>query len=222
MKLFEACDILGVPPHELSVETVKKSFKVRSLKVHPDRGGTSGDFIRTKNAESFLLDYLDNRPNYDELGAQALGLIIKGILKARVVQRALTATLSQAMNAEIYPFVFENQTFLVPLWERRSVFHLKTGMLVIDVNIEFPAGVLVENDNTLVLETSLALCNLLERERLEFLIGDYTFNVDLEHVRLLPSQTILLSEEGIPRPGSSLENSDLLQLAPVYLHLHIV
>lgn len=222
MKLYEACDILGVPPHELSVETVKRSFKVRSLKVHPDRGGTSGDFIKTKNAESFLLDYLDNRPNYDELGAQALGLIIKGILNARVVQRSLTATLSQAMKAEIYPFVFENQTFLVPLWERRSVFYLKGGLLVINLNIEFPAEVLVRNDNTLVLETSLNLCNLLECEHLEFLIGDYTFDVDLERVRLLPSQTILLSEKGLPRPGSSLDNSDLLQLAPIYLHLHIV
>ena len=126
------------------------------------------------------------------------------------------------MNAEIYPFVFENQTFLVPLWERRSVFHLTTGLLVIDVNIEFPEEVFIGNDNTLVLETSLALCNLLERERLEFLIGDYTFDVDLERVRLLSSQTILLSEEGIPRPGSSLEHSDLLQLAPIYLNLHIV
>lgn len=222
MKLYEACNILGVLPHELSVETVKKSFKVRSLKVHPDRGGTSGDFIRTKNAERFLLDYLNNRPSYDELGVQALGLMIEGILKARVVQRALTATITQAMNAEIYPFVFENQTFLVPLWERRSVFQLKTGLLVVNVKIECPAEVIIENDNTIVLETSLALYDLIERERLEFPIGDYTFNVGLDEVRLLSSQTILMSKEGLPRPGSSLDNAHVLQLAPVYLHLHIV
>ena len=222
MKLYEACDVLGVLPHELSVDTVKKSFKVRSLEVHPDRGGSSCDFIKAKNAECFLLDYLDNRPSYNELGVQALGLILKGILKTRVVQRALTATLAQVMKSEIYPFVFENQTFLVPLWERRSVFHLKTGLLVIEVNIECPAGVVIAIDNTLVLEASLALCSLLEHERLEFQIGDYSFDVALENVQLVPSQTIILSEKGIPRPGSSLENSALLQVAPIYLHLDII
>lgn len=222
MEFYEACAILGVQPHGLTVESVKKSFKLKSLEVHPDRGGSSREFIKTKNAEGFLLEYLDRRTSFDGIGVQALGHILKGLLNTSVVRRKLTATLSQAMKAEVYPFHFNNEAFLVPLWERRSVYHFKSGLLVIDVGIDLPPKVTLHPDNTLILEYSMALMQILQCERLSVNIGDFAFTVELDLIGLFASQRLLLSEDGIPRPGCFWEGSDSLPKASVYLNLDIV
>ena len=75
MDLIQSMKILNITKNDLyslNEAKLKKIFQNKALKMHPDKGGTSKDFINLKSARDNIQIVLEERKNINNKGIQGL------------------------------------------------------------------------------------------------------------------------------------------------------
>lgn len=80
-------DLLGVSS-DVSEADIKRAYRKRALKLHPDRGGNPEDFKRMKDAYDVLLDP-KKRWAYDRFGEAAVKMLYEGSASPQLFQEIL-------------------------------------------------------------------------------------------------------------------------------------
>lgn len=190
--------------------------------MHPDRGGTSSDFLKVRAARNCLLQHLHSNPDNSWLNEEVVSLLFKSIVTTNIIYKQLIATVDQALNADLFPFEFNQKLCLVPVWERQNIYHMRSGVLIVNVEIEPMQNLFIDSNNNAFLRLAISLTNLIKLEELECVIGSTRYRVPLDMIAFQARQTILLSTNGIPMAGHCWLGQDLLKRASIFLHLHII
>ena len=141
MKIQEACLLLNLNPHErFDIPLLKKKYKKACLLHHPDKKGNDTEFIKVKEAYSFLLtrpedEFMDRIDEKQwRLYAYWLSHIEHPLLSKYVIKPIeqhlssyktyiLEPTLENMLRKDIY--YLEEEQLYIPLWHHELVFYKK-------------------------------------------------------------------------------------------------
>jgi hypothetical protein len=171
MNLERACLLLDILPKDIHTPILKKKYRSKCLRLHPDKRGDKSSFIELKEAYDFLcaqpkeVSFLDS---FDEtLLRQYLHTIYFSkleIFKHPLFVRyfldpvqdhlqsyktyVLHPTIEQLLRKDIY--YLEEEKLYIPLWHQEIIFH---GKIKIILQPNLPDGIEIdENNNILVLD----------------------------------------------------------------------
>ena len=146
MKIQEACLLLNLTPHErFDIPLLKKKYKKACLLHHPDKKGNDTEFIRVKEAYSFLLtrpedDFMDRIDEKQwRLYAYWLSHIEHPLLSKyliKPIQQHLSSyktyilepTVENMLRKDIY--YLEEEQLYIPLWHHELVFYKKIRIVL--------------------------------------------------------------------------------------------
>jgi len=218
MKLQEACLLLNLMPHErFDIPLLKKKYKKACLLHHPDKKGNDTEFIKVKEAYSFLLtrpedEFMDRIDEKQwRLYAYWLSHIEHPLLSKYIIhpiQQHLSSyktyilepTLENMLRKDIY--YLEEEQLYIPLWHHELVFYKKIRIVLKPKLGEAE----LDEDNTLhlpVRSEDTVLCF----GRISILITEE----DKKRGRLL--------QQGIPRLSDSEKIYEVDQLADIIFRM---
>ena len=85
LELRAAGQLLGVDP-SATKEEIKKAYKAKALKSHPDKGGSKEQFQRVADAYNMLIAAKDHKPaprqpaNANDLFAELFGAMMQSVV----------------------------------------------------------------------------------------------------------------------------------------------
>ena len=169
MNVEKACRLLEITPNEIHTPSLKKKYKHKCLRYHPDKKGDKEKFIELKEAYDFLV--LQPKPStfLDDMDETLLRHYLYTIYKSDVglfkhplfvrhfiepVQEHLNhfkkyvlhPTLEQLLRKDVY--YLEEEQLYVPLWHEEITFY---GKIKVSIEPVLPDNLrLDENNNILV------------------------------------------------------------------------
>jgi hypothetical protein len=210
--------LLNLTPHErFDIPLLKKKYKKACLLHHPDKKGNDTEFIKVKEAYSFLLtrpedEFMDRIDEKQwRLYAYWLAHIEHPLLSKYVIQPIqrhlssyktyiLEPTLENMLRKDIY--YLEDEQLYIPLWHRELVFYKKIR-IVLNPKLSTNLGdAELDEDNTLHVPIRTTE-NLLQIGEISILITEE----DKKRGRLL--------QKGIPRLSESEKIYEVDQLADI-------
>jgi hypothetical protein len=175
MNKTDAYSILNIEQNELLTELLLKTkYRKACLKCHPDKpGGTSGSFIKVKEAH----DYLKNEVVVEEplhYYVQMLKNFNYSLVDSFIIEPIvnylkrttydLNPTLAHLMNKSVYHLV--EHDIYVPLWHQEICFK----NIIININPILPDNVMIDADNNIhIIITPLTPD--------EFILGGISFSI---------------------------------------------
>jgi hypothetical protein len=169
MNLEKACRLLDLTPNEIHGPCLKKKYKHKCLKYHPDKKGDKEKFIELQEAYEFLLHQPKPSSFLDDMDEHLLRHYLYSIYTSDLdffkhplfvrhfvepvkehlnhfKQYILHPTLVQLLRKDIY--YLEEETLYIPLWHEEITFYGKIKVILEPV---LPDHVrLDENNNILV------------------------------------------------------------------------
>jgi hypothetical protein len=169
MNLERACFLLDISPKEIHTPILKKKYRSKCLRLHPDKRGDKTSFIELKDAYEFLCNQPKGGSFLDAFDETLLRQYLHTIYFSKLevfkhplfvryfldpVQDHLQSyktyilhpTIEQLLRKDIY--YLEEEKLYIPLWHQEIVFH---GKIKIMIHPKLPDGIeLDENNNILV------------------------------------------------------------------------
>lgn len=171
MNLERACFLLDILPTEIHTPILKKKYRRKCLRLHPDKRGDNSSFIELKEAYDFLCTQPKEESFLDSFDETLLRQYLHTIYFSNLelfkhplfvryfldpVQDHLQSyktyilhpTIEQLLRKDIY--YLEEEKLYIPLWHEEIVFH---GKIKVIIQPDLPDGIeLDENNNILVLD----------------------------------------------------------------------
>jgi hypothetical protein len=169
MNLEKACRLLDITPDEIHSPCLKKKYKHKCLRYHPDKKGDKEKFIELQEAYEFLVhqpkpsSFLDNMDEHllrqylysmytSDVDLFKHPLFVRHFIKPvqehldHFKQYVLHPTLEQLLRKDVY--YLEEETLYIPLWHEEITFYGKIKVVLEPV---LPDNIrLDENNNILV------------------------------------------------------------------------
>jgi len=111
----------------------------------------------------------------------------------------LNPTLEDLFAKNIYKLVIGDQTLLIPLWHHELVYEIGGADIYVKCIPILPDDYTIDSENNLIIEQRYNICNLLDMENIKITVGDRTFIVPMEELRIVRRQKLCMSGAGIPR-----------------------
>jgi hypothetical protein len=191
MNREKACALLGVSAEEIHTPILKKKYRSKCLRYHPDKKGDKEKFIELKEAYDFLLKEPKEESILDSIHESLLRQYLYSIYKSEIewfkhplfvkycvlpIQKhlqeyktyCLKPTLTQMLRQDI--FYLEEEKLYIPLWHQEIVFHGKIKVIlepILPENIELDENnnILVSGEpDSIVIDTLSILINEKERK----------------------------------------------------------
>jgi hypothetical protein len=175
MNKMDAYTILNIDSNEVLTELLLKTkYRKACLRCHPDKpGGTSGSFIKVKEAH----DYLKNEVVVEEplhYYVQMLKNFNYSLVDSFIIEPIvnylkrttydLNPTLAHLMNKSVYHLV--EHDIYIPLWHQELCFK----NIIININPILPDNVMIDADNNIhIIITPLTPD--------EFILGGISFSI---------------------------------------------
>jgi hypothetical protein len=194
MNLDKACRLLDISPKEIHIPTLKKKYKKKCLRFHPDKNGDKEKFIELKEAYDFIVNRPKKQTILDEIDETLLRQYLYSIYKSEVdifkhplfvkyfidpVQEHLNhfknyilhPTLEQLLRKDVY--YLEEELLYIPLWHDEIVFDKKIKVTIepvlpdkIEIDENNNILVLYEEKDTLVFGSiSISISNQEKKEK---------------------------------------------------------
>ena len=171
MNLETACRLLDISPKELDIPSLKKKYKRKCLRFHPDKKGDKEKFIELKEAYDFLVNQPKPTTFLDEVNETFLRQYLYSIYKSDLdifkhplfirhfidpvqehlnhfKQYILHPTLEQLLRKDIY--YLEEEKLYVPLWHQEILFYRKIKVTIEPV---LPENISLDEDNNILVSS---------------------------------------------------------------------
>jgi len=136
------------------------------------------------------------------------------------VAYTLNPDIDDLFNNNVYKLYLDEQLYLVPLWHSELYFEEadQKNKIIVLCQPELPAGVAIDEDNNLCVETTILLTDLLfnddDDDTMNVSIGKKTFKIPLSKLNIKREQEYRLIGEGISKIKDDIydisEKSDII------------
>jgi len=174
MNLERACFLLDISIQDIHTPLVKKKYKSKCLRFHPDKHGDKEKFIELKDAYDFIKSVPKQRSVLDELDEKVwrqylytlhhsnVSLFKHPLFVRHFVQPVqehlsqyksytLQPTLENVFKRDIY--YLEEEQLYIPLWHQEIVFH---GKIKVSILPKLPSHIEIDEENNLLIRGPFA------------------------------------------------------------------
>jgi DnaJ family protein A protein 2 len=220
MNLQRACLLLDISPKDIHTPLVKKKYKSKCLRFHPDKHGDKEKFIELKEAYDFILSQPKNVSFLDEFDEKMLRQYLYTLYKTdlsifkhpmflRHFVKPIQEHLNQYKTYTLCPslenlfkqdiYYLEEEHIYIPLWHDEIVFH---GKIKVKITPKLPSHIEIDDHNNILIS------------------GEIKDSIEVGSVSILITETEKkqkrLFGKGIPRIQTSIydtqELSDIILL----------
>jgi len=112
--------------------------------------------------------------------------------------------------------------FLVPLWHHDLTYDLKNPNreLIVKCIPDLPDGIKIDDYNNINVCLSLTIDDILDKDKIDFFIGEKVFSISHDTLRFYRYQTVVLYGVGIPRINHD-NIFDVSQLSDIFISVEI-
>ena len=126
---------------------------------------------------------------------------IKTIIKNRIDENKniiiIEPTIDNILNNDIYKLEYNNEIYYIPLWHNELEYKEKNNdILIVKLIPKLPNNILIEDDNSIHLNISTNISNLINKDKYEFNIGKKIFILDVKNLYIRNNQTIYFKNLG--------------------------
>ena len=179
MNLEKACSLLDISPSDIHGPLLKKNYKRKCLRFHPDKKGDKATFVELKQAYDFLCQQPKPSTFLDDMDETFLRQYLYSIYKSDLdlfkhplfvqyfvdpvkkhlhhfKEYILHPTLEQLLRKDIY--YLEEEKLYIPLWHEEITFH---GKIKVTIKPNLPEGIELDEDNNILIPYDLHLTKIL-------------------------------------------------------------
>lgn len=169
MDLEKACELLEISPEEIHSPLLKKKYKSKCLRFHPDKNGKKEKFVELKQAYDFLSQQPKPTTFLDDLDETFLRQYLYSIYRSNMEifkhplfvryfidpvkshlhefkEYILHPTLEQLLRKDIY--YLEEEKLYIPLWHEEIIFH---GKIKVTLRPILPDGIELDESNNIII-----------------------------------------------------------------------
>jgi hypothetical protein len=220
MNTARACQLLDISMKDIHSPLLKKQYKSKCLRYHPDKKGDKERFVELKEAYDFLLNHPKPVSFLDDIDESILRQYLYSLYSSNLSifkhpvfieyfidpveehltqykQYVLRPTIEQLLRKDIY--YLEEEKLYIPLWHEEIMFH---GKIKVVIEPELPSNVELDEFNNILI--SCESKDILVIGTVSFLITDQ----EKKEKRIIG--------KGIPRIHHSIY--DASELSDIILH----
>lgn len=147
-----------------------------------------------------IYDYLE-RYSYLFLFENEFISNIKTIIKNRINENKniiiIEPTIDNILNNDIYKLEHNNEIYYIPLWHNELEYKEKNNnILIVKLIPKLPNNILIEDDNTIYINVSVDISNLINKDIYEIDIGKKTISIDVKNLYIRNNQLIYFKNKG--------------------------
>jgi curved DNA-binding protein CbpA len=110
----------------------------------------------------------------------------------------LTPTLDDLFENNCYKLVYQDSTFIIPLWQHELIYDTPQGELCVQCAPILPNNIEMDEDNHMQINVSLNVIELLEKETFTINLGNTrTLDIPVSFLSIKKKQQITLKHQGI-------------------------
>lgn len=169
MNLQRACFLLDITVRDIHSPLLKKKYKMKCLRFHPDKHGDKEKFIELKDAYDFILSQPKKASMLEEFDEKMLRqslytmyhsniALFKHPLFMRHFVKPIQEHLSQYKTYTLQPslenlfkrdiYYLEEEQLYIPLWHHEIVFH---GKIKISIQPKLPSLIEIDEHNNILI-----------------------------------------------------------------------
>jgi DnaJ-class molecular chaperone len=153
-----------------------------------------------------IYTFLSNNRTVLHLSQEILDVIREVVVKKydNIEVYRLNPRISDLMNNNLYKLYLNETLYLVPLWHNESYFDGSGCEIMVICEPELPAGITIDDDNNICVETSIYLQRalagiILEEGAIKVDVGEKEFKIPLSQLYMKQEQYYRIKNEGISR-----------------------
>ena len=169
MNLERACFLLEISKKDLHTPLLKKKYKTKCLRFHPDKRGDKEKFIELKEAYDFILSQPKQDSFLDDFDENMLRQYLYTLYKTdfslfkhplfirhfiqpvhehlnQYKSYILSPSLENLIKQDIY--YLEEEQLYIPLWHHEIVFH---GKIKITITPKLPPHIEIDENNDILI-----------------------------------------------------------------------
>ena len=134
----------------------------------------------------------------------------------------LHPTLDNLFNDDIYPINYKDDVYYVPLWHDVLTYPIADSKeeLTIKCAPYLPEHVSIDNRNNLHVNLTARITDILEKQKLTFLLGKKVFELQVSELNIKKNQIVTLNSRGISKiDQKTIFNIDNKSNIVIYLEL---
>ena len=170
MNLSNACRLLDISIEEMDSPKLKKNYKRKCLRFHPDKKGDKEKFIELKQAYDFILNYPKPSTFLDDIDETMLRQYLYSIYTSEIEifknpvfiryfidpvkehlskfkKYELCPSLENLLKKDIY--YLEEENIYIPLWHQEITFG---GKISVTIHPKLPKNVELDENNNILCE----------------------------------------------------------------------
>jgi hypothetical protein len=154
---------------------------------------------------NFIIKYKEIMRISDTTIANVREIILKKFKDVLIV--ILNPSIDDLFENNLYKLNHNGSTYIVPLWHGDSYYDIVErekeeqkiiGELIVKCIPEFPEGIEIDEDNNLYVTAKIPFTfSLFNQNYISIKIGKKSFDIQMEHLFIKRSQTVILKGEGI-------------------------
>jgi DnaJ-class molecular chaperone len=110
----------------------------------------------------------------------------------------LNPNINNLLNNDVYKLNYNNEDIYVPLWHEELEFELSNNSIIVRCIPELPDNIYIDNNNSIFVDISLNIKNLLINDVFNFNIGEKVFELSVDKLKIKKKQIITLYNMGLP------------------------
>lgn len=129
-------------------------------------------------------------------------LIIENIIKEKSSTDeyiVLNPTINDLFSSNLYKLTYNNKEYIIPLWHNELVYDQSGCEVVIKCEPVLPDNVKIDDNNNILINVEFYINDIWEKDKFSIIIGNNTFLIQTNKLKLCKHQTIVLYKQGIPR-----------------------
>lgn len=169
MNMQRACFLLDISVRDIHTPLLKKKYRTKCLRFHPDKHGDKEKFIELKEAYDYILSQPKESSLLDEVDEDILRqylysiycsnieafkhpLFVRHFVDPVVIHLnsyktyTLEPTLEQLFRKDIY--YLDEENLYIPLWHQEIIFHGKIKILIQPI---LPSTIELDENNNLLI-----------------------------------------------------------------------
>lgn len=130
----------------------------------------------------------------------------------------LNPTLEDLFDNNLYKLTVENQTYIVPLWHHELIYENNNRDIYVKCNPILPDNIEIDDINDIHVYKQYSIKELWGKDTFEVDIYDKKIQLEVDRLKLMRHQTIILLKSGISRVN--LKNIyDVSMVSTIYIHV---
>ena len=114
----------------------------------------------------------------------------------------LNPMIDDLLNDNVYRYVIDDQTYLIPLWHRELVYDNSGNDLYVKCNPILPENMDIDRNNNLHVNVRQNIVDVLEKDAMTINVGSREYRIQYNSLRIVARQTVTFTNCGIPQMRS--------------------